>query len=416
MPGRPSYPAQRLDYELPPELIAQQPLPQRSASRLLHVRSTGISDRLFSELPALLPPGCLIVFNDSRVIPARLWAARALQADGRGGGRVEILYHRWLGGGECEAVVGSNAPLRAEEVLELPQGWRCELLEPKALDGIRVRFILPDGTPAELSRLLHYLDQHGETPLPPYIKRDHPAVGLTVAPVSCESRTEPSAPPTSGRDRLRYQTVYAANPGSVAAPTAGLHFDEAMLARLRADGHQLVHVTLHVGLGTFAPLRVDDLRDHGMHAEAFSVSAETYNAYFQAREQRQPVLAVGTTSLRVLHTLCGGAAVAGGQPESYREQTGSATASRDDRDSRMAGAALITEFTGMTRAFIYPGQDTAAADLLLTNFHLPRSTLLALVYSFGGEELMRAAYAHAIESRYRFFSYGDCMLIDRTRR
>ena len=457
--SRPSYPVTRLDYSLPPELIAQQPLAERSASRMLHVQAGGadtevgqasslpeqnhrqdacatstgrITDRMFAELPELLPAGCLIVLNDSRVIPARLYGERAVSPLGQGGGRVEVLFHRWLGEGVCEAVVGSGASQPAGEKVLLPAGWRCELLDPKCADSTRVRYLTPRGRPAELAELLGYLERYGLPPLPPYIKRGGLAPVLQ-APVAADSRgargeisrggrpqrlpatqDDPQAatpaatrdiPVTPDADRQRYQTVYAQQPGSVAAPTAGLHFDEAMLARLRADGHEFAQVTLHVGLGTFAPLRVTDLRDHEMHEEAYSVTPRACEAYLRARETGRPVLAVGTTSLRVLHTLLGRAAVpgrlTGGQPSLAAERA----AGRDAR----APEAL----TGLTRAFIYPGQGTQACDLLLTNFHLPRSTLLALLYSFGGEELLKRAYAHAIAQRYRFFSYGDCMLIDR---
>ena len=392
--SRPSYLASRLEYTLPPELIAQQPLPRRTDSRLLHIAQGQMRDRRFSELPGMLPAGTLIVLNDSRVLPARLLGNRS------SGGVVEILFLRWLGedgsgrddeSGLCEALVGSNASLSAGEKIELPNGWQAELLEPKSLNGTRVRYLYPGGHPAELPILLGYLRANGSMPLPPYIKRD--AVGADLV----SARQPDQDGPTLGRplqDTERYQTVYAdgAKEGSSAAPTAGLHFDQAMLARLEADGHQLARVTLHVGLGTFQPLKVDDLAQHEMHEEAFSVQTDVARLYLDALAARRPVLAVGTTSLRVLHTILG--------------------LSRDYPDFR-ASLEEPGTCSGMTRAFIYPGQDTDAATQLLTNFHLPKSTLQALVYSFGGEELLRSAYGHAIEQRYRFFSYGDCMLIER---
>ncbi|MCC7478107.1 S-adenosylmethionine:tRNA ribosyltransferase-isomerase [bacterium] len=408
MTSRPSYPASRLEYALPPELIAQQPLAQRTDSRLLHLAAGALHDRQFRELPALLPESTLIVLNDSRVLPARLLGRRA------SGGVVEVLFLRWLGedglgrddeSGLCEALVGSNAKLGAGELIELPNGWSAELLEPKSLGGTRVRYRYPGGHPAELPILLGYLRANGSMPLPPYIKRD--AVGAHGSAPGAEveeDRAHIPAPlreaggPTQGRplqdDKERYQTVYAdaAKEGSSAAPTAGLHFDQAMLARLEAEGHRIARVTLHVGLGTFQPLKVEDLAEHEMHEEAFSVQTEVAREYLQALDSGRPVLAVGTTSLRVLHTILG--------------------LSREYPDFR-ASLEEPGTCSGMTRAFIYPGQDTDAATHLLTNFHLPKSTLLALVYSFGGEELLRAAYAHAIEQRYRFFSYGDCMLISR---
>jgi S-adenosylmethionine:tRNA ribosyltransferase-isomerase len=361
-----SYPVAHLDYDLPQELISQKPLAERTASRLLHVRVTSgeITDRRFSDLPELLPSKTLIVLNDSKVIPARVYGRRPVDDLGQGGGRVEVLFHRWLASGECEAVIGSGSPLPAGAQVKLPGGWWCELLEPKRLDGIRVRYIKPDGSAAEAGELMDYLEKHGLPPLPPYIKRAEDA-GVKA-------------------DRERYQTVYATSAGSVAAPTAGLHFNEAMLARLARGGHTIESVTLHVGLGTFAPVRVDDLADHEMHEELFLTPESCAKAYQEQRAAGEHVLAVGTTSLRVLHTVAGQHGV-------------------DPKEAR----------SGSTRAFIYPGHGTDACDLLLTNFHLPRSTLLALVYAFGGRELLRRAYVHAIKQRYRFYSYGDCMLIDR---
>jgi len=367
VPDRPSYPVSRLDYVLPPELIAQQPLPSRSASRLLYLRvaERRFDDMRFADLPGLLPPRSLIVVNNSRVILARLYGARQATAADVPGGQVEVLFLRYLADGECEAVVGSNARLKRGEVISLPGGWQCTLLAPKSRDGTRVRYAAADGHAPALDKLLAYLGQYGLPPLPPYIKR---------------AADEEQALASREADRERYQTVYASTAGSAAAPTAGLHFDEAMLARLTADGHRIAAVTLHVGLGTFAPIRAADLRDHELHEEAYTADEATVAAYEQAWSAGQPVLAVGTTSLRVLHTL--------------RTSPG-------------------TPRQAMTRAFIYPGHGTDACDLLLTNFHLPRSTLLALVYAFGGEELMRSVYHHAVEQRYRFYSYGDCMLIDR---
>jgi len=210
---------------------------------------------------------------------------------------VEVLYLRYIADGVCEAVVGSNAKLAAGESIALPGGWRCELLEGKSLDGVRVRYLNGCAAPATLSELLAYLEAHGEPPLPPYIKRDVPRETDKYDAID---------------DKQRYQTVYARHEGSAAAPTAGLHFDEAMLERLRAGGHALARVTLHVGLGTFAPVRAQDLRDHVMHEEAYSVEAEAVSAYASALQTRQSVLAIGTTSLRVLHTIVGGASVPAG--------------------------------------------------------------------------------------------------------
>jgi S-adenosylmethionine:tRNA ribosyltransferase-isomerase len=335
-----------------------------------------ISDHRFTDLESLLPINTLIVLNDSRVIPARVFGTRPVKPDGQGGGRVEVLYHKWLGDHTAEAVIGSGSSLAAGEWIELPSDWRCELLEPKALDGIKVRYLKPDGVPATHTELVGYLNQFGLPPTPPYIKRKL-AAGEAFANGSDVIKS----------DHERYQTVYASRDGSVAAPTAGLHFTESMLNHLRGQGHDLCNVTLHVGLGTFAPVRVDDLADHDMHEEAYSVERSFTEEYAARLNDGSPVLAVGTTSLRVLHTL---------------RNLPSGSMNRSEND-----------ITGTTKAFIYPGQGTDACNLLLTNFHLPRSTLLALVYAFGGEELLRKAYSHAISSRYRFYSYGDCMLIDR---
>ncbi len=364
MSSRPSYPAERLDFALPPELIAQHPTERRRDSRLLHidVASGRISDRSFSDLPELLPQSCLIIMNDSRVIPARLFGNRL------SGGRVEVMYHSSEAAGRFRVLMKSRARLAAGEVINLPDGWTCQLLEPKQLDGSLVLIRDATGAVASTGGMHAFLEQQGVMPLPPYI---HRSAGEDLQ--------------HSPQDRERYQTVYAARAGSVAAPTAGLHFDNDMLDQLRHAGHDLEYLTLHVGMGTFAPLRVSDLADHEMHSEDYSVSAGLLDSLASAREAARPVMAVGTTSLRVLHTLL------------------------QENPAGHAGESLHAS----TRAFIYPGQPTAAAELLLTNFHLPRSSLLALVYSFGGEELMRAAYIHAVEQQYRFFSYGDCMLIDR---
>ena len=294
------------DFELPPELVAQHPGASRSASRLLHVRRDGLDDLRFDALPALLEPGDLLVFNDTRVLRARLHGTKA------SGGRVEALVER---AGEF---------------------WRLRFDEP----------------------VLAVLDRDGELPLPPYI--DH-------------------AP--GPEDERRYQTVYARAPGSVAAPTAGLHFDEPLLARLRERGVGLAFVTLHVGAGTFQPVRVEDLSQHRMHAERYSVPAATAGAIDAARGAGRSVVAIGTTSLRTL-------------------------------ESAADGLGRVRPGDGETRLFITPGYRFSVVDRLVTNFHLPKSTLLMLVSAFAGVDRVRAAYAHAIAARYRFFSYGDAMLLE----
>src|SRR5229473_686509 len=301
------------DYELPKELIAQRPAPERTASRLLHLdaRSGEIEDLAFADLPAQLGEGDTVVLNDTRVIKARLPGRK------RTGGRIEVFIERALGENDALALVrASHAPFEGSELL--------------VGDAVLERF--------------------GAIPLPPYI---------THAPQE--------------EDAERYQTVYAAVPGAVAAPTAGLHFDAAMLERLGARGARLAKLTLHVGVGTFQPVRSERVEDHRMHLERYTIPRETMDALRGRR-----VLAVGTTSLRALET-----------------------------------AAQTGELSGETGLFVYPGFRFRVVNRLLTNFHLPRSTLLMLVSAFASKDHIFRAYRHAIEKRYRFFSYGDAMLIER---
>jgi len=324
------------DYELPEELIAQRPAPERTASRLLHLdaRSGEIEDLAFAELPAQVGGGDTVVLNDTRVIKARLPGRK------RTGGRIEVFIERALGANDALALVrASHAPPEGSELL--------------VGDGVRV---IVSGREGELYRL-HFLEpidavleRFGAVPLPPYIAH---------------------AP--QAEDAERYQTVYAAVPGAVAAPTAGLHFDAAMLERLRERGARLAKLTLHVGVGTFQPVRSERVEDHRMHPERYTIPRETMDALRGRR-----VLAVGTTSLRALET-----------------------------------AAQTGELSGETGLFVYPGFSFRVVDRLLTNFHLPRSTLLMLVSAFAGRDRVLRAYRHAIEKRYRFFSYGDAMLIER---
>jgi S-adenosylmethionine:tRNA ribosyltransferase-isomerase len=329
-------------YELPPELIAQEPAATRSASRLLSLdgRSGACRDLRFEDLPTLLSPRDLLVFNDTRVIPARLFGRRP------SGGRVELLLERALGTTVALAHVRSSKGLRDGAVVDLPGGQRATML----------------GREGELFRLefscnvLPFFDQHGEMPLPPYIAR-----------------------PAASADRERYQTVYARSPGAVAAPTAGLHFDTALLERLAQMGVARAFVTLHVGAGTFQPVRVDDIEAHVMHEERVSVPEGTCAAIAAARAAGGRVIAVGTTVVRSLE-----AAAAGGR---------------------------LQAFDGETRIFIRPGYRFRIVDALLTNFHLPESTLLMLCAAFAGREALLAAYDHAVRARYRFFSYGDAMFI-----
>ncbi|MDR0183281.1 tRNA preQ1(34) S-adenosylmethionine ribosyltransferase-isomerase QueA [Lysobacter arvi] len=336
-------------YDLPPELIAQTPLPERSASRLLVVppardgaHTSGFQDRVFRELPDLLQPGDLLVFNDTRVIPARLYGQKTT------GGRVEILIERLLGGHEVRAQLGvSKSPKEGARIV-LDAGGEAEVL---GRDGefYRLRFHIDES-------LEKYLLHAGRLPLPPYIQRE-----------------------AGADDDTRYQTVFAREVGAVAAPTAGLHFDEALLEALKARGVEFGHVTLHVGAGTFQPVRVDELDQHVMHSEWLNVGAALIEQIRRTRAAGGRVIAVGTTVVRALES-----------------------AMRDGE---------LHPYAGETRLFILPGYRIRSVDALITNFHLPESTLLMLVSAFAGQARVFAAYDHAIAERYRFFSYGDAMLL-----
>jgi S-adenosylmethionine:tRNA ribosyltransferase-isomerase len=334
------------DYALPPELVAQHPAPVRSASRLLDGRAGEPVDRIFSELPALLDPGDLLVFNDTRVIKARLFGVKA-----GSGGAVEVLVERVLAGNEVLAHLRASKSPRAGQCLKLADVFEAEVLGRGGADAslFRLRF---DG------EVLPLLEAHGHVPLPPYITHADDA-----------------------DDARRYQTVFAARPGAVAAPTASLHFDEALLAALAARGLQTARITLHVGAGTFAPVRDGDLDRHRMHSEWFEVSADTAAAVEAARVRGGRVVAVGTTSLRSLES-----AALGGR---------------------------LRACSGETDLFIRPGFEFRVVDRLVTNFHLPKSTLMMLVSAFAGHERAMALYRHAVGQRYRFFSYGDAMLLSR---
>jgi S-adenosylmethionine:tRNA ribosyltransferase-isomerase len=333
------------DYELPPELIAQAPLPQRSASRLLVVAGATLNDQSVTDLPECLRPGDLLVMNDSRVIHVRLYGRKA------SGGQVEVLVERIVGSDEVLAQVRASKPPKAGSRLVLEGDLDVDVI---ARVGEFYHLRLPGDA-------LALIEQHGRLPLPPYITRD------AAAP-----------------DEARYQTVYAREKGSVAAPTAGLHFDDELIARLRARGVAIAYVTLHVGAGTFQPVRTHDLAAHRMHTERYSIPAETLAAIAAARARGGCIVAVGTTTLRALES----------------------AADTDTQDIVKVGA-------GETAIFITPGFRFRVVDKLLTNFHLPKSTLLMLVAAFAGLPEICAAYRHAIEARYRFFSYGDAMLLTR---
>jgi S-adenosylmethionine:tRNA ribosyltransferase-isomerase len=333
-------------FELPEDLIAQHPLPERSAGRLLCLDGTTgeIDDRMFIELPELLRPGDLLVFNDTKVMPARLFGRKA------SGGRVEILVERVLDPATALAHVrASKAPKAGTEIF-LDGDFRCSVQGRQ--DDLFVLAILEGRTVDEV------LNAVGHIPLPPYIDR-----------------------PDSVADRERYQTVYAKESGAVAAPTAGLHFDEAMLARLAAKGVERAFVTLHVGSGTFQPLRVDDLDQHIMHSERCEVGSEVVEKVDEVRQRGGRVIAVGTTVVRTLESASSG--------------------------------GTLAPYKGETNLFIRPGFRFRCVDAMVTNFHLPESTLLTLVCAFAGYSEVLAAYRHAVAHKYRFFSYGDAMFVTR---
>ena len=334
------------DFFLPDELIAQFPAKQRRDSRLLHLDgNTGnLSDQQFTDLPSWLQPGDLLIFNDTRVIKARLHGEKA------SGGKVEVLVERILNPFEALAHVRSSRSPKPGSRIQLAGAIEAEVLG-RDDDLFHLRFL--GETP-----LLDLLEQYGALPLPPYITHD-----------------------AGEADDERYQTVYAREPGAVAAPTAGLHFDQAMLDLLQAQGINIAYVTLHVGAGTFQPVRVDDIHEHKMHSELYSVPETTVQLISQTRASGGKVTAVGTTALRALESAARSGSIVAGQ--------------------------------GDTDIFITPGYRFQVVERLLTNFHLPKSTLLMLVSAFAGYDHIRAAYAHAVSERYRFFSYGDAMLLER---
>lgn len=335
---------QRTDfqYDLPESLIAQRPAAERRGSRLLLLdgASGEVDDRQFSDLPGLLRPGDLLVFNDTRVIPARLFGQK------ESGGRVEVLVERITGENKVLAHVRASKSPKAGSWLTLEEAFDVEVIG-RENDLFALRF---PGSVLEL------LKQHGRMPLPPYIDREAVEV-----------------------DSERYQTVYANREGAVAAPTAGLHFDQAMLEQLQQDGVETAFVTLHVGAGTFQPVRVDDIREHVMHAEYIEVPRETVEAVTRARLRGGRVVAVGTTVVRSLESA--------------------------------ARSGELVPFAGETDIFITPGYRFRVIDALLTNFHLPESTLLMLVCAFAGYDAVMNAYRHAVDQQYRFFSYGDAMFL-----
>jgi S-adenosylmethionine:tRNA ribosyltransferase-isomerase len=332
------------DFDLPPDLIAQAPLERRSGSRLLvvDVAARSKANRKFYDLPDLIQPGDLLVFNDTRVLPARLYGRKDT------GGAVEILIERVTGAREARAQLGVSKKPKEGGIIELADGTHITVM---GRDGefFLLRFEIDEPLERLLSRL-------GEMPLPPYIERTADA-----------------------SDMERYQTVFAREPGAVAAPTAGLHFDEALLEKLRNKGVDFGYVTLHVGAGTFQPMRAENVQDHVMHREWLNVGAELVEKIRATRAAGHRVIAVGTTVVRALES----ATVEG----------------------------VLRPFAGETQIFIFPGYKITSVDALVTNFHLPQSTLLMLVSALAGKEVILDAYRYAVLQRYRFFSYGDAMLI-----
>jgi S-adenosylmethionine:tRNA ribosyltransferase-isomerase len=348
------------DFELPTELIAQEPPPERGQSRMLVVdrASGGLTDAVFSDLPSWLEPGDLLVLNDSRVIPARLYARRTLRREReKPTGRIEVMLTEPVGENQWRALVRPGRKVAIGERLVFPAAsgeivLAAEVQERGEFGERLLRF-----EPVE--DFFGVLERIGHMPLPPYIRRDD-----------------------AGADRERYQTIFARERGSVAAPTAGLHFTPSMLDALAAKGVEVARITLHVGLGTFAPLRVDRVQEVHLHRERYTIDPPAAEAVNRAVREGRRIAAVGTTVVRTLEHCA--AQAAGGE---------------------------LSPHSGETEIFISPGYKFRLVNALLTNFHLPKSSLLMLVSAFAGREHVLAAYKHAVEQRYRFFSYGDCMFL-----
>lgn len=342
---------EEFDFTLPEHLIAQEPVVPRSGSRLLRlgVQQERVQEAYFYQLGEWLGPGDVLVFNNTRVIPARLKGHK------ESGGKLEILVERLLPQQQAWVQVKSNRPLKPGLTVTLAAGIQAQVL------GREGPFYLVEFHTQE--PLLEWLQRHGEVPLPPYIRRQ-----------------------PNQQDQADYQTIYATNAGAVAAPTAGLHFDEALMQQLRSKGVECVFVTLHVGAGTFKPIQVADIRQHQMHRERWEVSTAAISSLHQARRQGKRIIAVGTTSLRCIESL--------------------------DLES-LTTADQTADYQGETDIYIYPGYQFKLVDALITNFHLPKTSLFVLVCAFAGTAFMQRMYQYAIERQYRFFSYGDAMLIER---
>lgn len=332
------------EFDLPERLIAQHPPTQRGASRLLEIKKSGLKDSQFANLINLVNEHDLLVLNDTRVLKARLFGEK------ESGGKVEVLVERVLNDHEVLAQVRASKSPKPDSQIKIDGNLLVRVLG-RSGEFFHLRF-------EEKEAVTVLLDRHGHLPLPPYITHD-----------------------ADSDDETRYQTVFAKEPGAVAAPTAGLHFDGEMLQALQNKGANIAYVTLHVGAGTFQPVRVENIHDHMMHSERYTIPQETVDAIREAKARGGRIISVGTTSLRALES----SAVDG----------------------------LVKAGSAETNIFITPGYTFKVVELLLTNFHLPRSTLLMLVCAFGGKDKMLAAYRHAVEQEYRFFSYGDAMLIER---
>lgn len=335
------------DFDLPPELIAQHPAPERTASRLLHVDGNALHDGHFADLPQLIKPGDLLVFNDTKVIKARLFGQK------ESGGQIEMMIERIVDRNHAVAQIRASKSPKPGSRIVLENAFT---LTVTGRTGEQAEFfaLQLEGN----GDLYALIERHGRLPLPPYITH--------AAEID---------------DEARYQTIYARQTGAVAAPTAGLHFDEAMLTKLKEIGAELAWLTLHVGAGTFQPVRVHNLAEHRMHSERFEIPQATVDAIARTQANGGRVIAVGTTSLRALEAAAHGGELRAGPAE--------------------------------TDIFITPGYRFRVVDRLITNFHLPKSTLLMLVSAFAGCATIRAAYRHAVEQRYRFFSYGDAMLLEK---
>ncbi len=345
------------DFDLPPERIALEPARPRDSARLMHVKPSGVEDRIVRELPSLLRPGDLLVANDTKVIPAQLFGERPARDQNRDGGApvpIEATLHKDLGANRWRAFVRPAKRLKQGDVIRFG-------------DSLSAKVVARDGAEAELQfdtkgeNFFAALDKAGVMPLPPYIARKRPA---------------------GEEDRASYQTMFADEAGSVAAPTAGLHFTPELVGALKENGVNQITITLHVGAGTFLPVTANDTADHKMHSEWGEITKRQAEAINKTRAEGGRIIAVGTTSLRLL-------------------------------ESAAAEDGTINPFAAETDIFITPGYRFKAVDMLMTNFHLPRSTLFMLVCAFAGTGAMKAAYAHAIEKEYRFYSYGDACLLER---